>query len=68
MIGGGAVLGTVIGAAAGGGAGAAAGAALGAAAGAAAQILTQGDEIRVPAESLLDFRLDEPLRLGGASR
>jgi hypothetical protein len=63
MVGGGALLGTLIGAVAGGGAGAAAGAAIGAAGGAAAQVLTRGDEVRVPPESVLTFRLDSPLRL-----
>jgi hypothetical protein len=63
MVGGGAVLGTVIGAIAGGGKGAAIGAAVGAAAGAGTQILTKGDKIRVPAETVLNFRLDRPLRL-----
>jgi hypothetical protein len=65
MVGGGAVLGTVIGAIAGGGTGAAVGAAVGAAGGAAAQVLTRGDEVRVPAETLLRFRLDSPVQLQG---
>lgn len=63
MVGGGALLGTLIGAVAGGGKGAAVGAAVGAAGGAAAQVLTRGDEVRVPAETILSFRLDEPWRL-----
>lgn len=67
MVGGGALLGTLIGAAAGGGSGAAVGAAVGAAGGAAAQVLTKGDEIRVPAETVLQFRLDEPIQLQGFS-
>jgi hypothetical protein len=67
MVGGGALLGTLIGAAAGGGSGAAVGAAVGAAGGAAAQVLTKGDEIRVPAESVLEFRLDQPIQLVGYS-
>jgi hypothetical protein len=66
-VGGGAVLGTLIGAIAGGGAGAAIGAATGAAGGAAAQVLTRGDRVRVPAETVLTFRLDEPIRLQGYS-
>jgi hypothetical protein len=61
FVGGGAVLGTIIGAIAGGGKGAAIGAAAGAAAGAGGQILTQGREVRVPAESVINFRLDQPL-------
>ena len=63
MVGGGAVLGTLIGAIAGGGKGAAIGAATGAAAGAGTEILTRGKAVRVPAESKLRFKLDQPLRL-----
>lgn len=63
MVGGGAALGTLIGAVAGGGKGAAIGAATGAAAGAAAQVYTRGKEVHVPAESVLNFRLDQPLYL-----
>ena len=62
-VGGGAALGTLIGAAAGGGKGAVLGGLVGAAAGAAVQVLTQGKEVRVPAESVLRFQLDEPIRL-----
>ena len=61
FVGGGAVLGTIIGAIAGGGKGAAIGAAAGAAAGASGQVLTQGKEVRVPAESILNFRLEQSL-------
>ena len=63
MVGGGAVLGTLIGAIAGGGKGAAIGAAGGAAAGAGAEVLTRGKAVRVPAESKLRFKLDQPLHL-----
>ena len=63
MVGGGAVLGTVIGAIAGGGKGAAIGAATGAAAGGTAQVLTKGKEVKVPAETVLKFQLDQPLQL-----
>ncbi len=63
FVGGGAVLGAIIGAVAGGGKGAAIGAAAGAGAGAGAQIITRGKEVRVPAETVLRFRLDQPLRL-----
>jgi hypothetical protein len=66
MVGGGAALGTVIGAVAGGGKGAVIGGLIGAAAGAAAQILTQGEEVQIPAETVLQFRLDETLRLQAA--
>ena len=62
-VGGGAALGTLIGAAAGGGTGAVIGGLVGAAAGAAVQVLTQGKEVRIPAESVLRFQLDEPIRL-----
>lgn len=63
FVGGGAVLGAVIGAIAGGGKGAATGAVAGAGAGAGAQIITQGKEVHVPAETVLRFRLDRPLWL-----
>ena len=59
----GATAGAIIGGIAGGGKGAAIGAASGAGAGAATQVLTRGSAVRVPAESLLTFRLDEPLRV-----
>jgi outer membrane lipoprotein SlyB len=62
FVGGGALGGSVIGAIGGGGAGAAIGAFAGAAAGATAQVLTKGKSVRVPAESLLTFRLTHPLR------
>ncbi len=61
FVGGGALLGTVIGAIAGGGRGAAIGALAGGAAGAGTQVLTRGKSIRVPAESILTFRLERPL-------
>ena len=67
-VGGGAVLGTLIGAIAGGGTGAAIGAVAGAAGGAAVQVLTKGDHVRVPAETLLTFQLDRPIRLVGYGR
>lgn len=63
FVGGGAVLGAVIGAIAGGGKGAAIGAVAGAGVGAGAEIVTQGKEVHVPAETVLHFRLDRPLRL-----
>ena len=61
--GGGAAVGAIIGAIAGGGKGAAIGAGAGAGAGALTQILTKGGAIRVPAESVLTFRLKSPLRI-----
>jgi hypothetical protein len=60
--GGGAGVGAIIGAIAGGGKGAAIGAGSGAGAGALTQILTKGT-IKVPVESVLTFRLDQPLRV-----
>jgi hypothetical protein len=63
MVGGGAVLGTILGAIAGGGKGAAIGAAAGAAAGAGTEVMTRGKAIRVPAESVLTFRLERPLQV-----
>lgn len=65
-VGGGAALGTLIGAIAGGGKGAAIGAAVGAAGGATTQVLTKGSEVKVPAETMLTFQLDQPLRLEAA--
>jgi len=64
FVGGGAVLGAILGAAAGGGKGAAIGAAVGAGAGATAEIATSGREVRVPSESLVTFRIEQPLILG----
>ena len=65
-VGGGAVLGSIIGAIAGGGKGAAIGAAVGAAGGAGTQVMTRGGSVRVPSESVLTFRLDQPLNVGRA--
>ncbi len=62
-VGGGAVLGTLLGAIAGGGRGAAIGALAGGAVGAGTQVLTRGSEVRVPAETLLTFQLDQPVYL-----
>lgn len=61
--GGGAALGAIIGAIAGGGRGAAIGAGAGAGAGALTQVLTKGGAIKVPAESVLTFSLDKPLKV-----
>jgi len=60
---GGAALGAIIGALAGGGRGAAIGAGAGAAAGTTVNIITKGEKVRVPSETVLEFRLDAPLRL-----
>ena len=67
-VGGGAILGSIIGAIAGGGKGAAIGAGAGAAAGAGTEAITRGREVRVPAESLLTFRLQQPLVIGMQDR
>jgi hypothetical protein len=60
-VGGGAVLGAIIGGIAGGGKGAAIGAAAGGGAGAGVQILTKGQQVKVPSETLLEFRLQQPV-------
>ena len=61
--GGGAALGAIIGAIAGGGKGAAIGAGSGAGAGALTQVLTKGQSVRVPVETVLTFQLEQPLRV-----
>ena len=62
-VGGGAAVGTIIGAIAGGSKGAAIGALIGAAGGAGVQVLNRGKDVRVPAETLLTFRLSQPATL-----
>jgi hypothetical protein len=62
ITGGGAAIGAIIGAIAGGGKGAAIGAGAGAGAGAVTQIVTRGS-IKIPAETVLTFKLDGPLRV-----
>src|SRR5579871_2312120 len=61
--GGGGALGTIIGAIAGGGKGAAIGALSGAAAGAVTQSATRGAAVRIPAETILNFRLEAPIHI-----
>ncbi len=63
MVGGGAGLGTLIGALVGGAKGAAIGAVIGAGAGLGTEVLTKGKQVRVPSETVLNFRLDRDLRL-----
>ncbi len=58
---GGAAIGAVIGALAGGGKGAAIGAGVGGGAGATINIITKGEQVKVPSETMLEFRLDQPL-------
>lgn len=60
-VGGGAAIGALIGAIAGGGKGAAIGAGVGAGAGTAVQVMTKGDQVHVPSETLLEFSLDQPV-------
>ena len=62
-VGGGAALGTIIGAIAGGAKGAAIGVLVGAAGGAGIEVLNKGKDVRVPAETLLSFRLDKAVSL-----
>src|SRR5205807_9737932 len=61
--GGGAAVGAIIGAIAGGGKAAGIGAGAGAGAGALTEILTKGGSIKVPAETVMTFRLEQPLRV-----
>jgi hypothetical protein len=63
FVGGGALLGTLLGAIAGGGRGAAIGALAGGAAGAGTQVLTRGPKLNIPSETVLSFRLDQPVFL-----
>ena len=63
FLGGGALLGTVLGAIAGGGRGAAIGALAGGAAGAGTEVLTRGPKLHIPSETVLSFRLDQPVYL-----
>ena len=56
---GGAAVGSIIGAIAGGGKGAAIGAGVGAGVGAGSEIITKGDQVKVPSETLLDFTLQQ---------
>ena len=58
-VGGGAAAGAVIGAIVGGGKGAAVGAGVGAGAGTAVQVMTHGEQVHVPSETLLEFTLDQ---------
>jgi len=56
---GGAAVGTIIGAIAGGGKGAGIGAAVGGGAGAGSEIITKGDQVKVPSETLLEFTIQQ---------
>jgi hypothetical protein len=63
FVGSGAALGGIIGAIAGGGKGAGIGLLAGAGAGAATQAATRGKAVRVPAETLMTFRLETPVKI-----
>src|SRR5467141_559070 len=67
-VGGGAVAGAIIGAIAGGGKGAAIGAGVGSAAGAGVQVFTRGQQVKVPSETLLEFRLQQPVTVAPTQR
>jgi hypothetical protein len=67
-VGGGAALGAIIGAIAGGGKGAAIGAGVGAGAGGAVQVLTRGQQVKVPSETVLEFRLQQPATVSPTQR
>ena len=60
---GGAALGALIGAAVDGGQGAAIGAGAGAGAGVTSEIITGGDQVKVPSETLLDFTLEQDVSI-----
>jgi hypothetical protein len=60
---GGAAIGSIIGALAGGGKGAAIGAGTGAGVGAGSEIITKGDQVKIPSETLLDFTLQQSLTI-----
>jgi len=60
---GGAGLGALIGGLAGGGTGAAIGAAAGAAGGTAIAASKKGEQLQIPSETLLEFRLEQPVKL-----
>lgn len=63
FVGGGVAIGAIIGAIAGHGKGAAIGAGSGAGAGALTEVLTKGGAIKIPAETVMTFRLDQALQV-----
>jgi len=67
MVGGGGALGAIIGGIAGGGKGAAIGAASGAGAGTGVQAVTKGQQVRVPSETVLEFKLKNPVTVTPAA-
>jgi hypothetical protein len=62
VVGGATALGAIIGALAGGGRGAAIGAASGAAVGGGTEILTKGQQVKIPSETRLTFTLQQPIQ------
>lgn len=60
---GGVAIGSIIGAIAGGGKGAAIGAGTGAGVGAGSEIITTGDQVKIPSETLLDFTLQQSVTI-----
>jgi hypothetical protein len=62
VVGGATALGAIIGALAGGGRGAAIGAASGAAVGGGTEVLTKGQQVKIPSETRLNFTLQQPIR------
>jgi len=60
---GGAAVGSIIGALAGGGQGAAIGAGVGAGVGAGSEIITKGDQVKVPSETLIEFTLQQDVSI-----
>ena len=60
---GGAAVGSVIGAIAGGGKGAAIGAGVGGGLGAGSEVITKGDQVKVPSETLLNFTLQQDVSI-----
>ena len=63
VVGGTTAVGAIIGAIAGGGKGAAIGAASGAAVGGAAQVMTKGQQVKIPSETRLTFTIQQPVQL-----
>jgi hypothetical protein len=66
-VGGGAAVGALIGGLTGGGKGAAIGAGIGAGAGTGVQAVTKGQQIHLPSETLLEFRLNAPVTVEPSS-
>jgi hypothetical protein len=60
---GGAAVGAIIGAVAGGGKGAAIGAAAGGGLGAGSEVITKGDQVKIPSETLLEFTLGQEITI-----